>query len=126
MNVVGMGLDLCPIDRMERAVKRYGEVFIGRIFTDSERDYCLGRARPAESLAARFAAKEAASKALGAPTGIGWKDVEVVAAVPGGSAPYIVLRGQALQTAESLGVTRVLLSMTHAAGVAAAVAVAVS
>lgn len=125
MNVVGIGLDLCPLDRMERAVDRYGDVFLRRIYTDDERSYCEQRARPAESLAARFAAKEATSKALGAPRGIGWHDVEVVPATSGEHGPRVRLRGKAAQIADELGVREVLLSMTHASGVAAAVAVAV-
>ena len=77
-----------------------------------------------ESLAARFAAKEATSKALGAPRGIGWHDVEVVPARPGEREPRLVLRGRAPRSPSPRD-GDVLVSMTHAAGVAAAVAIAV-
>jgi len=125
VNVIGIGLDLCPVERMERAVERHGDRLLGRIFTAAEKTYCLAKASPAESLAARFAAKEAASKALGAPSGIRWHDVEVVPAVTGVAGPRVMLQGKAAEVAESLGVGNVLLSITHAGGVAAAVAVAV-
>jgi holo-[acyl-carrier protein] synthase len=122
VNAVGIGLDLCPVERMERAVSRHGDRLLARIFTDAEKAYCRDKARPAESLAARFAAKEATSKALGAPAGIAWHDVEVVPAVTGVAGPKVVLRGRAAEVAESLGAADVLLSITHAGGVAAAVA----
>jgi holo-[acyl-carrier protein] synthase len=125
VNVIGIGLDLCPVERMERALERHGDRLLRRIYTDEEKSYCLDKARPAESFAARFAAKEATSKALGAPSGIGWHDVEVVPAVTGVAGPRVVLQGRAAEVAQGLGVADVLLSITHAGGVAAAVAVAV-
>jgi holo-[acyl-carrier protein] synthase len=126
VSVLGIGLDLCPIDRMERAVTRHGDRFVRRIFTEAEAAYCQGGARTRwESLAARFAAKEATSKALGAPAGIGWHDVEVTPARRGEHGPKVVLRGRAREVADAMGVTSMLLSITHADGMAAAVAVAV-
>ena len=81
MSVLGIGLDLCPIERMKQAVDRHGDRFLRRIFTAQEQAYAREAVGGmAQSLAARFAAKEAASKAIGAPKGIGWHDVEVVPA----------------------------------------------
>mgnify|MGYP002619670794 CR=1 FL=1 len=125
MSVLGVGLDICPVERMRQAVARHGDRFLQRIFTDDERAYALARGNPEESLAARFAAKEAASKALGAPKGIGWHDVEVVPARPGEREPRLVLRGRAAEVADARGIRAILVSLTHADGVAAAVAVAV-
>lgn len=125
MSVLGVGLDLCPVHRIRDAVERHGQRFLRRIFTEQEQAYAAGRGNPHEALAARFAAKEAASKALGAPRGIGWHDVEVIPAVPGETEPKLVLRGRAAEVAEARGVKAVLVSLTHADGMAAAVAVAV-
>jgi holo-[acyl-carrier protein] synthase len=126
MSVHGLGLDVCPIARMRDAAGRHGQRFLDRIFTAAEQDYANGRADPYEALAGRFAVKEAASKALGAPRGIGWHDVEVVPAKSGEHGPSVVLRGKALEVARARGIAAVLVSITHAADVAAAVAVAVS
>ncbi|RMH00173.1 MAG: holo-ACP synthase [Deltaproteobacteria bacterium] len=126
-SVVGVGLDVCPVDRMARAIERHGERFLRRIFLPEEIAYGRARGgRAPESFAARFAAKEAVSKALGAPAGIGWHDVEIVAAVAGRRGPAVRLHGVALRAASSCGVDRVLVSLTHADDVAAAVAVAVA
>jgi holo-[acyl-carrier protein] synthase len=122
--VVGVGIDLCPVDRMQRAVERHGERFLARIFTEQEVAFCMQRVRPWEGLAGRFAAKEATSKALGAPRGIGWHDVEVLPARPGEAGPQVVLRGKADEVARTRGVRSMEISITHAGGMAAAVAVA--
>ena len=124
MSVLGVGLDLCPVERMAAAVGRHGDRFVTRIFTDQEKAYCEQHGRPFESLAGRFAAKEATSKALGAPRGIGWHDVEVLPAKRGEHGPSVVLRGRALEVATAWGVKEIKLSITHAGGMAAAVAVA--
>lgn len=124
MSVVGVGLDLCPVDRMQRAIERHGDRFTRRIFTEQEAAYCMERGRPWESLAGRFAVKEATSKALGAPRGIGWHDVEVIPARTGEHGPSVVLRGRAREVAEARGVRSMQISITHAGGMAAAVAVA--
>lgn len=126
MSVLGIGLDLCPVERMQRAVERHGERFVRRICTERESVYCFARALPWECLAARFAAKEAASKALGAPRGIGWHDVEVMPARSGEHGPTVVMTGRAREVAEARGVRTMLLSITHAGGMAAAMAVAVA
>jgi len=120
MSVLGLGLDLCPIERMQRAMERHGDRFVQRICTEREAEYCLGRAIPWECLAGRFAAKEAASKALGAPKGISWHDVEVIPARTGEFGPSVVMVGKALEVAEARGIRTMLLSITHAGGMAAA------
>jgi holo-[acyl-carrier protein] synthase len=126
VSVLGIGLDLCPVERMRAAVERHGDRFVRRIFTEAEASYCEGRgAARFESLAARFAAKEATSKALGAPMGIGWHDVEVQPARAGEHGPRVVLRGRAREVADARRIGRMLITITHADGMAAAVAVAV-
>ncbi|MEM6294079.1 MAG: holo-ACP synthase [Myxococcota bacterium] len=127
MSVLGIGLDLCPIDRMKQAIDRHGDRFLRRIFTPAERAYAEEAVGGmAQSLAARFAAKEAASKSIGAPKGIGWHDVEVVPARKGLEGPRLILRGRAQEVADARGVKTIMVSLTHAGGVAAAVAVAVA
>ncbi len=127
MNVRGVGLDVCPVDRMARAMARLGDRFLRRVFLPDEIAYARARGRrAAESLAARFAAKEAVYKALGAPAGIGWHDVEIVAAVPGTRGPTVRLAGVAARAAHARGVADVLISLTHTEETAAAVAVAVA
>jgi holo-[acyl-carrier protein] synthase len=119
--VLGVGIDLTPIQRIAEMLTRWGERFEEKLFTDGERAYCHARARPADHFAARFAAKEAALKALGVPEGLRWHELEVVSA-PGG-APSLALHGEAHRAAERRGVTRLHLSLTHAGGQAAAVVV---
>jgi holo-[acyl-carrier protein] synthase len=125
MSVGGVGLDLCHTERMRKAVERHGERFLRRIFTTDERAYAAAKTHPWDSLAARFAAKEATSKALGAPRGIGWHDVEVVPAREGERGPRVILRGRAREVADSRGIKAILVSLSHVDGVAAAVAIAV-
>jgi holo-[acyl-carrier protein] synthase len=125
VGVLGIGLDVCPTARMSDALARHGDRFAARVFTVAERAYADGRGNRDEAYAARFAAKEATSKALGAPRGIGWHDVEVIPAVTGERGPTVVLRGRAREVAEQRGVAEVMISITHAGGVAAAVAIAV-
>lgn len=108
------GVDLIEIARVERMLERYGERFLERVFTPAEILYCRGR--PAE-LAARFAAKEAVSKALGvgvrmiARDGILWKDVEVIGDARG--KPFIHLYGRAAERAGELGLTEWAISLSH-------------
>lgn len=116
--IPGIGLDLLEIDRLERALQRR-PALAQRLFTDGERAYAAARARPGEHLAARFCAKEAASKALGM-SGWEWRDIEIVS---DGQAPTVTLHGAAAQRAAALGVTAVRVSLTHDRGRAAAVAI---
>jgi holo-[acyl-carrier protein] synthase len=121
--ILGIGLDLVEVKRMRASVRRSGERFSKRVFTPEEIAYCAGRARKFEHLAARFAAKEAALKALG--TGItGWasmQEVEVVHDAAG--RPEIRLSGGVLRRARSLGVTATHLSISHTERIAAAMVI---
>jgi holo-[acyl-carrier protein] synthase len=121
--IVGLGLDLVEVARLRSVRERRGERFLRRVFTETEIEACLNRADPDPSLAARFAAKEAGMKALGTgwADGVRWQDLEVVSAP--GSAPRMTLRGRAADCAAALGAEFVQLSLTHDAGVAAAVVV---
>ena len=118
--VVGLGLDLVEVDRLGAAIERHGERFLRRVFTEGERDYCEAKSEPAVFYAARFAAKEAVAKAFGTGIGadIGWLDIEVVRNAAG--APAVRLAGKGAELAALRGVDRVLLSMTHTRGMAAA------
>jgi holo-[acyl-carrier protein] synthase len=120
--VVGVGVDLCDVDRVRQALARtHG--FADRVYTASEQDYCTRARDPAERFAARFAAKEAVLKALGAGVGAcPFSDIEVVRAESG--APSVVLHGAAARLAAERGVTAWKLSLTHTRTVAEAVAVA--
>ncbi|MEW5984907.1 MAG: holo-ACP synthase [Acidobacteriota bacterium] len=112
MHIIGIGLDATDIPRIENAIARYGDRFLRRVFTDAEIAYCAGKYRPGQHYAGRFAAKEAAMKALGTghTQGVLWKDIEVVR---GGGPPRIRFRGGALRRFECLGATSSLLSITH-------------
>jgi holo-[acyl-carrier protein] synthase len=113
MTIVGIGLDATDIPRVERAIARHGDRFIHRIFTDAEIAYCSSKFRPAPHYAGRFAAKEAAMKALGTglARGVTWRDIEVLR---GGGPPRLVFRGAALGHFQRLGATSSVLSITHA------------
>ena len=121
--IVGMGTDLCEIRRVERSVERFGDRFLERIFTAGEIAYCMSKKGFAESLAARFAAKEAAAKALGTgiSNGVSWQELEVQRALSG--KPTLQLNGRAGELARRLGVTTISLSLTHTREMALAVVV---
>lgn len=119
--VLGLGLDVCGVERLRGILQGpRAERFLARVYTPAERAHCAGRADAAFAFAARFAAKEALVKALGAPPGLSWQDMEVVRAE--GGPPSFRLSGVAAQAMERLG-AEALLSITHDAGVAAAVVV---
>jgi holo-[acyl-carrier protein] synthase len=120
--IVGMGLDLCEIDRIAAMVERWGARFTHRVFTPGEREYALGKANEAHHLAARFAVKEATLKALGVPAGLRWQEMEVRGG--GKEAPRLELHGKARAAAERLGARRFHLSISHAGEMAAAVVIA--
>ena len=113
--ILGIGIDLVECARLERALQApWSQRFLERVFTDLERSYCLSRPRPAVHLAARFAAKEAAFKALGSGVwahSMGWRQVEVLRVE--GSGPRLLLHGAAAELAAGLGVNEALLSMSH-------------
>ena len=106
---ITVGVDIIEIDRVARAVERWGQRFLERIYTPGEVAFCRGRS---ERLASRFAAKEAVMKALGTGTrGVGWREVEVVREP--GEAPSIVLHGRASRRAEALGIESLAVSLSH-------------
>jgi holo-[acyl-carrier protein] synthase len=119
--VLGIGLDACDIGRMRRAAgdSATGRRFRARVFTDRERATCEARRDPAECFAARFAAKEAVMKALGADgIAFAFRDIEVLRAASG--RPSVVLHGRVAERARNLGVDVIHLSLTHAAPLALA------
>ncbi|MDA0263379.1 MAG: holo-ACP synthase [Chloroflexi bacterium] len=114
------GVDIIEIPRIKQVLDRYGQRFLNRVFTSDEIEYCRGRA---PNLAGRFAAKEAAMKALGTGVrGVGWKDIEVVRADSG--APSLKLHGRAGQRAKRLQISELSLSMSHSREYAVAFVVA--
>jgi holo-[acyl-carrier protein] synthase len=123
VEIGGLGVDICEIARMERALARH-PTMRERVFTSSEIAYCDSKARPAESYAGRFAAREATIKAIGGYRGKRWHDISVGRAPSG--APNIVLEGYAKVRADALGITQVLITFTHEKTSAVAFAVAVS
>ena len=122
--IVGIGVDLVDIPRLRETLERFGERARQRLFTEGELAYADRRSDPARHLAGRFAAKEAAYKALAGSAvarGIGWRDVEVVSEVDG--RPGLRLHGLAAARARELGLVAVWVSLTHADNVAAATVV---
>ncbi|MBA3340003.1 MAG: holo-ACP synthase [Geodermatophilaceae bacterium] len=119
--IVGVGIDVVPIERFDQALSRTPSLR-AKLFTEAEQRNPSGQARHAESLAARFAAKEALAKALGAPGGMAWTDAEVGADERGD--PCLEVRGTVAARAAVLGVTRFHLSMSHDGGIASAVVIA--
>jgi holo-[acyl-carrier protein] synthase len=122
VEILGLGVDICEIARMERALARH-PTMRRRVFTPQEIAYCDSKARPAESYAGRFAAREAVIKALGGYRGRGWQDISVTRSPSG--APAVRLEGNAKRRADAIGVTDVLISFTHERTNAIAFAVAV-
>ena len=119
MNILGIGIDATDIPRVAEMLARYGDRFLRRVFTDGEIAYCTRRRNPAPYFAGRFAAKEAAMKALGTghACGVLWHDVEVVREE---GPPRLLLHGAAAEHATGLHVVRSLLTITHAEALAVA------
>jgi holo-[acyl-carrier protein] synthase len=124
MKVLGIGTDIVECLRIAQMIERHGELFINRVYTDHEIEYCRGRKAATQHYAGRWAAKEAVLKALGTGwrRGISWRDVEV-RNKPGGR-PVIALRGGARDALEKLGVREVLISISHCRSHATAYAMA--
>lgn len=121
MIILGLGVDLSDIDRVERVLDRYPR-FAERCFTEHEREYAFRFAKPSRRLAARFAGKEAVMKSLGVGwRRIGWQEIEIT----GGGKPTVKMFGRAEQRARMLGVTEVLVTITHTDTSALVMAVAV-
>jgi holo-[acyl-carrier protein] synthase len=118
--IVGMGIDITEVDRIRRSIERYGAAFKKRVYTPTEIAYCESHRDPHERFAARFAAKEAAMKALGTgwTRGVRWVDLEVVRK-PSGQ-PTLALHGKSGEIAEHLGVKNISLTITHSGNTALA------
>ena len=126
MRIFGIGIDVVEVDRIASAIERLGEPFLVKLFTTRERDYCEAQKKSALHYAARFAAKEAVSKALGTGIGgqAGWLDLEITRDPSG--APKLILQGNAAEFAKQHGITDIQISLTHARDYAAANAIAIS
>ena len=118
--IVGLGIDVCSIERMRRALERHGDRFFSRICSESERADLDGRDM-ATALAGRFAVKEAFAKALDGARGVGWHEVQVRRAPSG--RPHLELTGNASAMVEKFGADAWHVSITHDAGVAVAVVI---
>jgi holo-[acyl-carrier protein] synthase len=119
--IIGVGIDVAEIDRFAAALERTPQL-ADRLFVDSELRLPSGEHRGIASLAARFAAKEALAKALGAPDGLRWTDAEVITEDSG--RPRLSVRGTVAARAADLGVRSFHVSLSHDAGVASAVVIA--
>lgn len=116
--IVGLGVDIAEIDRIEGAVRRHGRAFLERVYTPAEITYCERHKKKFERYAGRFAAKEAAMKALGTGwrKGVRWRDIEVKNQ-PGGK-PVLSFAGVTGEHATRLGATRYSVSITHSGNLA--------
>ena len=121
--IVGLGLDIAEVDRIEASIRRHGRAFVERIFTAAEIAYCEKHRNRAERFAGRFAAKEAAMKALGTgwARGVRWVDIEVIRE-PGGK-PTLKLSGASREIAGRLGVKNIALTITHTGNTALAMVI---
>ena len=118
--IVGTGIDVIEVPRVAEALSRFGDRFRTRVFTAEEIAYCDSKRYPAQRFAARFAAKEAAMKAIGTGLrhGVSWQDFQVTREKSG--RPLMVLRGKAAEFAAKLAVKRISLSITHTSEMAMA------
>ena len=118
--IVGLGLDIAEIDRIEAAIVRHGAAFIERLYTPREAAYCESHRNRFERYAGRFAAKEAAMKALGTGwrRGVRWRDIEVVRETSG--KPTLQLAGVAGELAARMGVKNISITITHSGNLALA------
>ena len=120
MAIRGIGVDVVKVERISEALERFGARMEARLFTPGELEYCRRHKDPLPHLAARFAAKEAAFKAIGTglSAGVGWKQAEVLQ--PGGRQPKLLLSGAALEHFQALGCTASHLTLAHDGGLAIA------
>lgn len=126
MRIFGIGIDVVEVERIAASIDRHGDLFLAKLFTAEERRYCETQKRPALHYAARFAAKEAVSKAFGTGIGgqAGWLDLEI-ARDPFG-APKLLLQGNAAEFASQNHITEIQISLSHAREYAAANAIAIA
>jgi holo-[acyl-carrier protein] synthase len=113
MNVLGIGVDLVECARIQHSIDRFGDRFLRRVFTEGEVEYSMSMKFPARHLAARFAAKEAVSKAFGTGIGkaMGWRDIDI-RKKPSGE-PFLVFSGHAEELAKKRGVSSALITLSH-------------
>jgi holo-[acyl-carrier protein] synthase len=113
MSVLGVGIDLVECARIQHSLDRFGDRFLHRVFTEGEISYATSMKFPAKHLAARFAAKEALSKAFGTGIGkaMGWRDIDVRKKASG--EPFLVLEGGAKELAAQRGVNNALITLSH-------------
>ena len=125
MKIVGTGVDIVETSRIAGSIERHGERFLARVFLEGERAYCGKMAAPERCYAARFAAKEAVSKAFGTGIGLslGWLDIEVRRKASG--EPFVLLHGEGAKTAVRLGITELRLTLSHSDHYAVAHALAI-
>jgi holo-[acyl-carrier protein] synthase len=119
MEILGIGLDATEIERIAATYGRFGQRFLRRVFTDQEIAYCLRRRDPVPHLAGRFAAKEAAMKALGTgrSRGVLWRDIEILRR---GGPPQLQLHGGAARRYAQMGAARGVVTITHSRTIALA------
>jgi holo-[acyl-carrier protein] synthase len=113
VSVIGIGVDLVENARIQHSLDRFGERFLNRVFTPGEIEYCKSMKFPERHFAARFAAKEAVSKAFGTGIGkaMGWRDIDI-RRKPSGE-PFLVLDGGAKELSDERGVARALVTLSH-------------
>src|SRR5437899_8503928 len=113
MSVIGTGVDLVECARIQRSIDRFGDRFLQRVFTDGEVDYSMSMKFPTRHLAARFAAKEAVSKAFGTGIGkaMGWRNIDIQKKASG--EPFLVFSGPAQELAAKHGITSALITLSH-------------
>jgi holo-[acyl-carrier protein] synthase len=113
MKILGTGVDIVETERIAGSIARHGERFLARVFLEGERLYCGKMSVPERCYAARFAAKEAVSKAFGTGIGaeLGWLDIEVRRKPTG--EPFVILHGEGAKTAARLGITELRLTLSH-------------
>src|SRR5437016_11146191 len=121
--ILGIGIDIIEVERIEASYERFGERFLNRILHPNEISYCLSHKAPGPFLAARFAAKEAISKAFGTGIGaqLGWQDMEVGRKESG--EPFVILHEAGQYLLQSRGARAVLISLSHTQAHASAVAI---
>ncbi|MFL2867006.1 MAG: holo-ACP synthase [Pirellulaceae bacterium] len=125
MNVLGLGTDIIECLRIAKMIEKHGELFLNRVYTRSEIAYCSSRKGANQSYAGRWAVKEAVLKAMGTgwSRGIRWKDIEVVTDLTG--KPSVAIHGVAKEICDELGISEVLISLSHCRSHATATAIAV-
>lgn len=126
MSVFGIGTDITETDRIGKMIEKHGEIFLDRVYTQREQEYCGIRKAAVQHYAGRWAAKEAILKSMGTgwSKGIHWTDIEIVNKM--GGAPYVELHGEAQKICDEMGVQKILISISHCQEYATAFATALT